>query len=371
VFLRQQSREVDPLAAPVANELLQRAEKAFQSGKYEDAAPLFRCLLHARFQTGVMLYRLAMIANNQGDFAGAWDLHLQAIAVDPALAARITLPEAPHHGVVCRPQYDLEEVPACPVCGGTAQAPMMVVNCLPFNHYHPSIHPVRRWVRCSACGHGFANPRPGPAALRQAYQDPPPAHLLTWTYERLTVFSDIVHSLWQRRPGGSLLDVGTGNGALAGVAIDFGYRVCALDVHPAYADQVRRVGVEFLCGDVSTFDFGDRAFDVITLGDVIEHLADPRRLMQRVAALLKPDGVIWLSTPNYEGVWTRSMREKDAMWMEGEHLQLFGLGSLRRLLRDQGLAVVDYRLSKRFVGCAEVIIQRAAPATSATGVPRT
>jgi tetratricopeptide (TPR) repeat protein len=358
VFLRQQGRAVDPLAAPVANELLQRAEKAFQAGRFDDAAPLYRCLLHARFQPGVMLYRLAMIANGQGDFASAWDLHLQAVAVDAALAARITPPESPHHGVVCRPQYDLEEVAACPVCGGTAQAPMMVVNCLPFSHYHPSIHPVRRWVRCTACGHGFANPRPGPAALRQAYQDPPPAHLLAWTYERLTTFSDIVHVLWQRRPGGSLLDVGAGNGALAGVAMDYGYRVCGIDVHPAYADRVRRLGAEFLCGDVCTFDFGDRTFDVITLGDVIEHLADPRRLMHRVTSLLKPDGVLWLSTPNYEGVWTRSMREKDAMWMEGEHLQLFCLASLNRLLRDQGLAVVDYQLSKRFVGCAEVIIQR-------------
>jgi SAM-dependent methyltransferase len=243
------------------------------------------------------------------------------------------------------------------VCGGNRQAPMMVVNCLPFNHYHPAIHPVRRWVRCLDCGHGFANPRPGPAALRQAYNDPPPAHLVAFPYDRLVAASDIVHALWQRHHGGAFLDVGVGNGALAGVAVDYGYQVCGMDVHPAYADAVRRLGVEFLQGDAATFDFGDRRFDVVAMGDVIEHLPDPRQLMRQVTSLLKPGGLIWLSTPNYEGVWTRGMRERDAMWMEGEHLQLFSLRSLRRLVEDHGLNQVDYRLSKRYVGCAEVMIE--------------
>ena len=358
VMLRQQGRPGDPIAPPLAQELLKRADKAFQEGNLDDAAPLYRPLLHANYLPGVMLHRLAMVANAQGDCAGSWDLHLQSIVVDAALAAKITPPESPHHHMILRPRYDTEAVPLCPVCGGTEQAPMMVVNCLPFSHYHPSIHPIRRWVRCARCGHGFANPRPGPEALRLAYQDPPPAHLLTWTYDRLVVWSDIVHDWWQRRPGGDLLDVGIGNGALAGVAQDYGYRVYGIDVHPAYAAQVRRLGAEFLHGDFGTYDFGGRRFDLVALGDVIEHLPDPRLVMRKVASLLRPDGLVWLSTPNYEGVWTRSMREKDAMWMEGEHLQLFCVRSLNRLVQEEGLAVVDYRLSKRFVGCAEVVIRR-------------
>src|SRR5262249_12756972 len=162
----------------------------------------------------------------------------------------------------------------------------------------------------------------------------------------------------RRHPGGTMLDVGAGTAAWAGVAMDYGSRVYGIGIHPAYADNVRRLGVEFLLGDVCTFDFGGLQFDLITLGDVIEHLADPRQAIRKVASLLKPGGLIWLSTPNYEGVWTRALREKDPMWMEGEHLQLFCLRSLARLLRDQGLAIVDYRLSKRYYGCAEVIIQR-------------
>jgi tetratricopeptide (TPR) repeat protein/SAM-dependent methyltransferase len=359
VLLRQLGRPADPMPSSLANELLQRAEKAFQATNYADAGALYRPLLHAGFQPGLMLYRLACIANSQGDYAGAWELHCQAVANDPGLAAKITAPESPHRNVVCRPQYEQEEVRACPVCGGAEQTAMMVVNCLTFNLYHPSIHPVRRWVRCQTCGHGFANPRPGPAALRQAYQDPPVAHALNWTYEWLTTCADIAHDLWQRRPGGSFLDVGVGKGALAAAAVDHGYQATGIDVHPVYADHVRRLGVEFLVGDAVSYDFQGRQYEIIALGDVIEHVADPRALIRKMVSLLKPDGLIWLSTPNFEGAWTRALRERDAMWQEGEHLQYFCLRSLTRLLSDHGLGIVDYRLSKRFVGSVEAIIKKA------------
>ena len=138
--------------------------------------------------------------------------------------------------------------------------------------------------------------------------------------------------------------------------------MCGLDLHPAYAEHVARLGVEFIQGDICTCDLGGRQFDVIALGDVLEHVAEPRPALARVAALLNPGGLIWLSTPNHEGVWTRSLGDRDPMWKEGEHLQYFCRRSLMRLLAEQGLEVVDYRLSKRFVGCMEMLIERSASA---------
>jgi SAM-dependent methyltransferase len=175
---------------------------------------------------------------------------------------------------------------------------MMVVNCLRYASYHPAFDPVRPWARCRECGHGFANPRPAPEALRRAYEeDPPPAHLASFPYDRLVLWSDIVHALWERRPGGDFLDVGTAAGALAGVAMDYGYRVVGLNLHPAYEAPVRRLGAEFVRGDLLTAELGGRRFDVIALGDVIEYPPDPVRALARVKALLEPGGLVWLSKP--------------------------------------------------------------------------
>ena len=349
------------MSASGPQQLFERAEQAFAAGRNAEAAPLYRQLLAALFLPGVQLYRLGMIANRDKDFDAAWRLHRQALEVDPLLASHIAHPSSPHHHIVCRPRYETEDVGRCPVCDGVQQTPLMVVNCLPFNHYHAAFDPVRRWVCCPACGHGFANPRPSAAALLQAFRDPPPPHLLDWNYEGLILVSEIVHRLWQRHPGGDLLDVGMGGGMLAGLALDYGYRVCGLDLHPNYAERARRLGVEFLVGDIGSHDFAGRQFDVIVLGDVIEHVTEPRRALAQVAAMLKPAGLLWLSTPDHEGVWTRMLADGDSMWLEGEHMQYFCRRSMRRLLVEQGLAVVDYRLSQRFTGCMEVAVERSSP----------
>jgi SAM-dependent methyltransferase len=345
---------------PSMSELFQQAERAYQAGRYDEAVPIYRQLYASQFGPGVMSWRLAAIANAQGSLDQAWELYHQAVRIDAKLAASITPAEFPHHDLVCKPHYDEESVPLCPVCGGSDQKPMMVVCYLEWSVYHPSFSPVRRWVQCQACGHGFANPRPVKSAIEEAFRDPPPAHLLTWQYGTLTTYSDIVNRLWQRRPSGDWLDVGVASGGFAAVAMDFGCRATGLDFHPGYADHVRRLGVEFLLGDIAEYDFRGRRFDVVSMGDVIEHVADPKKVIAGVASILKPGGLIWLSTPNYEGVWTRAMREKDGMWKEGEHLHFFCLRSLNRLLRDHRLKAVDYHLSKRFTGCAELTIEREA-----------
>ena len=348
--------------APDVKELFKRAESAFRAGDYATADALYRQLYANQVSPGLMLWRLAAIANSRGELDQAWGLYHQAVAVDPKLATAVTPADFPHHNLVCRPHYDTEEVPLCPVCGSPDQQPLMVVGYLDWSLCHAAFPPVRRWVRCEACAHAFANPRPSAAALQEAYRELPPKQFLTWQYVQLTLYSDIVHRLWEQRPGGDWLDVGVASGGLAGVAMDFGYRVAGLDINPIYADSVRRVGVEFLLGDITTYDFGGRQFDIVSLGDVIEHVADPKFVIARVMRLVKPGGLIWLSTPNYEGVWTRALRDKDGMWKECEHLQFFCLRSLRRLLEDQGWRISDYNLSKRYVGCAEIVAQRQPPA---------
>ncbi len=351
---------VNPSPTPASNaqERFQLAENAFQAGSYEQAVAIYRQLHAEGVSPGLMLWRMAAVANARGEFDQAWELYHQAVAVDPKIAAAVTPAEFPHHNLVCRTHYAIEDVPLCPVCASSKQKPMMVVGYLEWSVCHAAFPPARRWVCCQTCGHGFANPRPAAAALEEAFQDPPPKHLMTWQYANLTVYSDIVHRLWQERPNGDWLDVGVASGGMAGVAMDFGYRVAGLDIHPGYADHVRRLGIEFLLGDITTYDFQGRQFDIVSMGDVIEHVADPKTVIASVSRVVKPGGLIWLSTPNHEGVWTRALREKDGMWKECEHLQFFSLRSLTRLLDELGWRISDYSLSKRYVGCAEVVAQR-------------
>jgi 2-polyprenyl-3-methyl-5-hydroxy-6-metoxy-1,4-benzoquinol methylase len=54
-------------------------------------------------------------------------------------------------------------------------------------------------------------------------------------------------------------------------------------------------GVKFLLGDVTNVDLGAR-FDFITMGEVLEHVEQPQKLLIRLKELLVPGGRAFVST---------------------------------------------------------------------------
>ena len=106
-----------------------------------------------------------------------------------------------------------------------------------------------------------------------------------------------------RRPG-RLLDVGCGNGVFLLRARAAGWKVEGLEPDPIAAAAGRQAGLDitegFLEGVAPT-----GLFDAITASHVIEHVHQPGRFLERIFALLRPDGQVWLATPNAHSVGRR------------------------------------------------------------------
>ena len=103
--------------------------------------------------------------------------------------------------------------------------------------------------------------------------------------------------------GCSVLDAGCGAGygaaalAAAGALSVLGVDIAADAV--SYAQEhYNRPGLSFVAGDVAALNLPAATFDLIVSFEVIEHLDDPARLAQTAARLLKPDGILVVSTPN-------------------------------------------------------------------------
>jgi SAM-dependent methyltransferase len=98
----------------------------------------------------------------------------------------------------------------------------------------------------------------------------------------------------------SVLEVGAGSGATLRAAKESGLaaRAVAIDI----VEPVRRESHidEFHVGSVEdmAFSFAAHSFDVILLGDVLEHLIDPWKAVLRLRELLSEDGVMLSSLPN-------------------------------------------------------------------------
>ena len=79
---------------------------------------------------------------------------------------------------------------------------------------------------------------------------------------------------------------------------------------------------------------------------MIEHLPDPGAVLDKLAALLAPGGVIWIATPD---AGSRIARRLGRRWWSviPTHLHLFTRHSLRRLLERHGFEVVAMRTSPK------------------------
>jgi 2-polyprenyl-3-methyl-5-hydroxy-6-metoxy-1,4-benzoquinol methylase len=109
------------------------------------------------------------------------------------------------------------------------------------------------------------------------------------------------------RPGGSLLDVGCGQGVLQRRLRALGYaRYLGIDGSQeaiARAQTERDARTEFRCADAESFTPQDR-FDVIVYNEVLYYLKDPVDVVRRLARALNPDGIVIVSMLR----WTSSRR---------------------------------------------------------------
>jgi SAM-dependent methyltransferase len=77
---------------------------------------------------------------------------------------------------------------------------------------------------------------------------------------------------------------------------------------------------------------------VVTAVELLEHLIDPQPLLQEVARILRPGGLFWTTTPHARGLSGRVLGLKWRCIWPPEHLQLFSVRGLKKLLHDAGFS---------------------------------
>lgn len=143
-------------------------------------------------------------------------------------------------------------------------------------------------------------------------------------------------------PGGRLLEIGPAIGAFLAVAQDAGYWVEAVEMDAACcAFLERELGVETIRSDDPAGALQTAGqFNVIALWQVIEHLPDPRRVLEAAARAVAPGGVLALAAPNPEALQARVFGARWTHIDAPRHLFLLPLPTLVSLGERLGLEPV-------------------------------
>lgn len=228
---------------------------------------------------------------------------------------------------------------ACNACGCMQQDPLFDKN-------------GWRLVRCAGCGLAFvANPptdaeRAALYSFAAGYHQELAEDAASIAFHRDEARRNLAVLMRHRAPGRRLLDIGCSSGLFLAAARAAGWQVRGLEYSPDSAQVARQeLGLDVVTGELGESTFAPASFDVVTLWDVIEHVPDPRLVLQRVRPLLAPGGLLLIKTPNIDGLYPRLsywVAHRLGFWGHPEppgHLYQFSVTTLARMVRDLGYGV--------------------------------
>lgn len=131
-----------------------------------------------------------------------------------------------------------------------------------------------------------------------------------------------------------LLDVGCSSGAFLLNAKRFGFKVEGVEPAVKAAQTANGLNLKVHSGYLEAINFPDNTFDCITLFEVIEHLINPSDLLKECRRILKPDGIIMISTGNTDSWTVNILKEKWEYFdldKHGGHVSFFNPNSIQRI----------------------------------------
>jgi 2-polyprenyl-3-methyl-5-hydroxy-6-metoxy-1,4-benzoquinol methylase len=159
--------------------------------------------------------------------------------------------------------------------------------------------------------------------------------------------SRMFHRLLKRIPGSKIdiLDIGGGTGRALSALRLLDPRVSAtqlIDIDAAAEGEALAKGHDFFCGRIEDFR-SERKFHLILMLNLIEHVARPDMVLQKIAGLLHADGRILIKTPNFRALDARLFRHRSwAGYHCPRHFVLFSKHSLERTLEAAGLQIDQF-----------------------------
>ena len=166
-----------------------------------------------------------------------------------------------------------------------------------------------------------------------------------------------------------VLDVGCGQGQLGQAIRELGWEVWGVEQSPRACavarDRLHRL-IEADLHDQGRIEqaIGAERFDAVIFSDVLEHVYDPRTVLERYLGFVKPGGRVFVSVPNFV-VWTNRLKlllgrvsYDDTGVMDRTHIRLFSFRTARQLLEAVGLSVTRVASTPHLVRAFLPLIKR-------------
>lgn len=158
---------------------------------------------------------------------------------------------------------------------------------------------------------------------------------------------------------GKLLDVGCSLGFFLDLARKRGWKPHGIEISKYAASYARKVmKLDVFWGRLKDAPYKKDCFDLVTIFQTIEHFIDPLQALKEIYCILKPGGILVITTPNIGCVYTKILGKYSFQYRHAEHLYFFNKETLSKMLSKAGFRGVLVRKDDSWDFPIEDLIER-------------
>lgn len=200
---------------------------------------------------------------------------------------------------------------------------------------------------CTSCGFIFMNPLFDDETVKSFYSEEYYSGKADYSYIDERSIKKFSAYVWDGRirvihkyiKSGNFLDVGCSFGGFLESAAKY-YTPYGIEMSEFSCAHAKGIfGDNIHCGTLADHPFSEKSFSVITMIELIEHLADPASAVRECQRLLDDGGILLIQTANMDGKQAADLGPDYEYYMPG-HLSYFSRSNLVMLLRNSGFRKV-------------------------------
>jgi len=206
-----------------------------------------------------------------------------------------------------------------------------------------------KYVKCRNCHLIYMNPLERAGKTNEYYRRAKNTHAPVVRDSCLRTAQSQLRLIQKHAGGPDLLDIGCAQGFFLFNACKAGYTGKGVEISQDAVKYARNeFGLDVEAQPFEELRFGATRFDVVTLWQVLEHVPYPLMMLGEVNRILRPGGLVVVSTPNIGGIPAKILREK---WWDIKrlHINQFATSTLGNILRNAGFRSISSVSFRGFV----------------------
>jgi 2-polyprenyl-3-methyl-5-hydroxy-6-metoxy-1,4-benzoquinol methylase len=204
------------------------------------------------------------------------------------------------------------------------------------------------YYQCQSCGLVFTDQVP-----QQDYaQWSKSPNYRNWEEYLTNVFVRIAHDIEKYKQRGKVLEIGSSLGYLLTVLRSAGFDVEGIEPSNFAVNYSRQRGLKVEEGYFQAASYPKESFDIVIANHVLEHVPGPAKLLTQVNEVLKAEGIIFVSLPNFGSIEAQLFRQHWRFLMADQHYFQFNPKTLTQILSQNGFDVLDVKTTVTFTELA-------------------